>query len=229
MRSVHAMLIGMLLVCCLPVQGRVFRVTDDTHGRLNAAGLPWQQAYSTTMNIDGRRNDVVVYAARFDEPAAEQLKAQFERQGATVSISAGPDGGAVGTAKWDDGEARILVLPPSAQPSQIIYLFYPEAAGSSTAPAFPVPEYPRGQVVNTVVNEKTRTFCAMLSTTDPVMQVQRFYIDALTRDGWAPLLRLSPASGLTWFHKGERCCCVLARLQENGETRVTLLVRDNRL
>jgi hypothetical protein len=207
------------------VNGRVFRIVGDSRGRLNAAGLPWEMAYETAMNVNGRHNDVVVYSVHYSEPVIEQLKVQFEQQGARVKIGAKPGGGAMGTARWDGGEARILVLVPDSQPNNLVFLFYPES-GEGRVPSSPIPDYPRGSVRNTVVNEDTEAFCTTLTTMDSVEQVQRYYTEVLTGDGWAPLLPLPLSGGMTYFHRNESTCCVMAKVRNGGETVVTVLVRD---
>ena len=227
MRSLKTILLLALLAGLLPpaVSGRVFRITGDTRGRLNAAGLPWELAYETTMNVNGRRNDVVVYSVRYTEPVIEQLRARFEGQGATVQLDPQPDGGALGRAAWDGGEARILVLAPDTQPNNVVFLFYPES-GRSRVPQSPVPDYPRGTEGSVVANEDTEAFCKSFTTMDSVDQVQRYYAEALARDGWRPVLPLRASGGMAYFHRKESTCCVLAAAQKNGETVVTVLVRD---
>jgi hypothetical protein len=210
------------------VNGRVFRITGAADGRLNAAGLPWEHAYSTVMDVNGQRNSVQVYSARFSEPVAEQLRAQFESQGAKVDLRQGADGGAMGVARWDGGEARFLVLAPDTVPNQIVFLFYPES-GKKSKSAFPVPEYPRGVVENSVFNKSTDTFCATMKTLDAPGQVQRYYAGVLAGSGWEPLLPLKASGGMALFHKKEKTCCVLANRRESGETFVTLLVRTGGL
>ena len=217
-----AVLAGLLL---RPVSGRVFRVVGDTAGRLNAAGLPWEQAYATAMTVNGRQNDVVVYSARFSEPVVDQLKAQFEQQGAEVTLSRNADGGTVGFARWKEGEARFLVVAPDSQPNSLVFLFYPRG-GAPDSPVFPVPEYPGGRVVNRVSNDGTDTHCAMLVTADPAEQVQHYYAGVLAAEGWKPVLPLRISGGMTCFHKQEKTCCILTGTRESGETAVTLLVRD---
>ena len=65
-----------------PVYGRVFQVVGQVPGQLNTVGLPWDSAYQTTMTVNGRKRLVHVYSARYTEPVVEQLKNQFELQGA---------------------------------------------------------------------------------------------------------------------------------------------------
>ncbi len=227
MRGQSSILLIALVAVLLPwaAKSRVFQIVGNTRGRLNVVGLPWEEAYTTTMNVNGRKNDVVVYSANYSEPVAEQLKAQFELQGATVKIRKSPDGGAMGVAKWDGGEARILVLAPETPPNHLVFLFYPEAEASNK-PKSPVPEYPRGRTTNTVFSEETKAFCKTLTTEDSVMQVQRFYVDALAREGWTPVLPMRLSGGMTYFHRKEQTCCVLASRHNNGATVVTVLVRD---
>jgi hypothetical protein len=210
------------------VNGRVFRIGGAADGRLNTAGLPWEHAYSTVMDVNGQRNSVRVYSAGRHEPAAEQLRAQFESQGATVDLRQGTDGAAMGVARWDGGAARFLVLAPDTVPNQIVFLFYPES-GTSKETAFPVPKYPRGVVGNTVFNKDTDTFCATMKTLDAPGQVQQFYAGVLAGSGWEPLLPLKASGGMALFHKKEQTCCVLANRGESGETFVTLLVRTGGL
>ncbi len=215
--------------CCalLPwmVQGKVYRVVSDTGGRLNVVGLPWEFAYETTMDLNGRRNALKVYSARWDEPVAEQLAAQFESQGAVVKLGKSPDGGAIGTATWDGGEARIVIAAAGERANQIVFIFYPEAEVAAT-PGFSIAIHPRAQSKNIVANEQTRTCCATFSTTDSPEQVRRYYEDILGSDGWKPLLSSERSDGVAWFQKGEQSCCVKATSKNNGATLVTLLVRD---
>ena len=220
--SFIALLAGLTL---RPLYAKVFRTVSDTRGRLNAVGLPWEQAYTTSMHVNGVRNDVVVYSARYNEPVVEQLKAQFELQGAEVVAEKSADGGGVGYARWEDGEARFVVAAPDSQPNIIIFLFYPEP-GSPELPEFPIADYPQGRVLDTVSNDGTETFCRTLVTADSVMQVQRYYAEVLARDGWEPVLPLRMSNGLSCYRKKEQTCSVLATRRDDSETNVTLLVRD---
>lgn len=225
MKRFRTMLCLALLGVLVPWSaGRVFRSSGGADGRLNVAGLPWQHAYNTVMNVNGQRNTVQVYAAGRHEPAAEQLRAQFESQGATVDIRQGTNGEAMGVARWDGSEARFLVMAPDTVSNPIVFLFYPET-GSANEPAFPVPEYPGGVVDNTVFNEQTESFCATMKTLDAPEQVQQYYAGVLAASGWKPILPLRAAGGMALFHRREQTCCVLANRRESGETFVTLLVR----
>ena len=230
MKSLNCILCFVLLGTLVPwaVNGRVFRIGGAADGRLNTAGLPWEHAYSTVMDVNGQRNTVRVYAAGRHEPAAQQLRAQFESQGAAVDLRQGADGGAMGVARWDGGEARFLVLAPDTVHNQVVFLFYPEA-GKKSEPAFPVPEYPGAVVENSVFNERTDTFCATMKTVDAPEQVQQYYAGVLAGSGWKPLLPLKASGGMALFHRKERTCCVLANRRVSGETFVTLLVRTGGL
>jgi len=212
--------------------GRVFRARNVPAGRLNTAGLPWEFAYHTTMNVNGRRNEVYLYSARFNEPVLEQLKGQFEAQGAKVSLQKTADG-ATGMARWDDGEARLLVLSPTTQPNQMIFLFYPEAGAAAKSPRLPIPSYPGGVVGNTVLNEDTDTFCSTIETEDSAAQVQAYYAGELAAKGWKAAipgsLQDGAASGMTIYHKRKMMCCVMAVDRPDGPNRVTLLVKDSGL
>jgi hypothetical protein len=225
-RMRHMMLAGLLAgLLAGPARGSVFRVGGNALGRLNTVGLPWDLIYQTTMTVNGRRNEVQVYAARNSEPVAEQFKMQFEQQGATVKLGKSADGGAMGFARWDRGEARMLVLTPGDRPDNLVFLFYPEL-GVAREPESPVTVYPGGTITQTVMNEDTQAFCTTLTTLDSVSQVQRFYAESLGNEGWRPVLPLKMSNGMSFFHKKESTCCVLARSNASGETMVTVLVRD---
>ncbi len=219
----------MLILGTCAVQGKVFQVLGTVEGQLNTVGLPWEFAYRTTMDVNGRQNDLHVYAARFNEPIVAQLTDQFEAQGAKVTISETTDG-AQGLARWEDREARILVLSPSSQPNQMVFLFYPEP-GKARAPArMPIPEYPGGMAKKTVTNEGTGSICSTMNTEDPPEQVLAYYAGALTADGWCAVLPSGAGSSrMAIYQKRERICTVLASHRPDGPNRVTLLVKGGSL
>jgi hypothetical protein len=230
----YILMIALLAGGLLPVAtGRVFRGRGVPEGRLNTAGLSWEFAYHTVMNVNGRKNDVYLYSARFDEPVREQLQRQLEAQGAKVSLQKTADG-ATGIAKWSGGEeARLLVLSPSTQPNQMIFLFYPEVGVAKSSPRLPIPNYPGGVVGNTVVNEGTKTYCSTVKTADRADQVQAFYAGELAANGWTAVvpgsLERGAAGGMMTYHKRNKVCCVMAVDQPEGLCRLTLLVKDSGL
>lgn len=219
----------MLVLGLCAVQAKVFRTIGTVEGRLNTVGLPWEFAYQTKMDVNGQENDLHVYAARFNEPVVDQLKHQFERQGAKVTISETNDG-AQGLARWDDREARILVLAPPSQPNQMVFLFYPEP-GKAQAPArLPIPEYPGALAKKTVTNQGTGSICATMDTEDPPEQVLAYYAEALSADGWRAVLPTgSGSTRMAMYQKRERICTVLASHRREGPNRVTLLVKGRGL
>ncbi len=224
-----ALLLSGLILPSSP--GRVFRANGVRKGQLNTAGLPWELAYRTTMAVNGRRNSVHVYSARFHEPVAEQLKSQFQRQGAKVVLHRTAES-TVGVATWPDREARVLILSPDSQPNQMVFLFYPEVRDAGKT-RLPIPEYPGGKMGNMAHNEETNTLCATLETTDPIEQVISFYTGVLTADGWYPALPQTRSrdavSKLTIFHKRNKMCCILAKNGPDGLNRITLLVKGEGL
>ena len=226
MRSWKPILL-VLLVGALAVNGRVFRAVGVRAGQLNTVGLPLEFAYRTTMAVDGRRTEVHVYSARFNEPVVEQLRDQFEQQGFEVSFRQTADG-AFGVAKGDGRETRILVLSPDSQPNQMVFLFYPEV-GNSGKSRFPIPGYPGGKMGHAVLDEDTDTFCATLETMDSSEQVHAFYAGVLGANGWKPATPPArsgnPEGGMAIFHKRNQVCCILAKDRPGGSNRVTLLVK----
>ncbi len=221
-----------LLLIGAAVHGSVFRAFNVPKGRLNVSGLPWEFAYRTTMQINGERNELELYSARFNEPVLQQLKDCFEAQGAAISLVPSKDG-ARGVAKWEDKTARILVLSPETRPNQLIFLFYPDGKKNASSGDFPVPVYPRARDGETVSNEKTGTVCKTLLTEDAVESVQQFYADVLANDGWSLVLppRLDGVSvgSMAMYQKNERICCVMTSGNPGMANRVTLLVKGGGL
>ncbi len=214
-----------LLVGILAADGRVFRALGVRAGQLNTAGLPLEFAYRTTMAVDGRRTEVHVYSARFNEPVVEQLRDQFEQQGFKAVFQETADG-AFGVAKGDGREARILVLSPDSQPNQMVFLFYPEV-GNSGKSRFPIPGYPGGKMGRTVLDEDTHTICTTLETMDSAEQVHSFYAGVLAANGWKPTI--PRAGGMAVFRKRNQVCCILAKGRPGEPNRVTLLVKGGGL
>lgn len=214
------------------LQARVFQTIGMRDGRLNTAGLPWEFAYNTTMTIDGRRNELFVYSARFSEPAAEQLKDQFEAQGATVTLEESRDC-MQGMARWDDREARLLVLSPDTQPNQMIFVFYPEPAGVAEVVRFPVAHYPRSVVRSSTENQDTGTGCISLETNDSAEQVQAYYAGMLAGAGWKKMIpgqRTGPTGdSMTVYQKKKQVCCVMTTGRAGFPNRVTVLVKGRGL
>lgn len=205
---------------------RVFRAAGVHNGELNTAGLPWEFAYRTTLSVNGQRNAVQVYSARFNEPVAEQLKSQFEQQGAEVVLNRTSDS-TIGLVKWAEREARILILSPATQPNQIIFLFYPEPCSAGTS-SFPIPEYPGAKISNITLDQESKTFCATLETADSIEEIHTFYAATLGSKGWRSALPAA-TSGLAIFHKRDEMCCILAKSGERGLNRITVLVKGGGL
>lgn len=225
MRGWEKSILLALLVGILAADGRVFRALGVRAGQLNTAGLPWELAYRTTMAVDGRRTEVHVYSARFNEPVVEQLRDRFERQGFKAVFQETADG-AFGVAKGDGREARILVLSPGSQPNQMVFLFYPEV-GNSGKSRFPIPGYPGGKMGRAVFDEDTDTFCTTLETMDSAGQVHSFYAGVLAANGWKPTIPTT--GGMAVFRKRNQVCCILAKGRPGGPNRVTLLVKGGGL
>lgn len=229
MKRIGLILLLLLLGGSGSVKGRVFRAVGIRAGRLNTVGLPWQFAYRTPLNVNGQKNDLYVYSARFNEPVVEQLRDQFEAQGAKVVISETKDG-AQGLAKWADREARILVLSPSTQPNQMVFLFYPEPGTVQAPPRLPVPEFPGAFAQKTVANESTGTLCATSQTEARPEQVQAFYAGVLSADGWSTVVPPSQGTArMAIYQKQGRICCLFVAQQSAGPSRVTLLVNHGGL
>jgi hypothetical protein len=229
--------IGTLLIAAavlaVPVSARVFRwLGPAATSELNNGMYPWEDAYQTTMTVNGRKTEMRLYSVRFSQPAVEQLRSRFEAMGATVSMAETAEG-ATGVAKWPDKEARFLVLSPPSEPRHLIFVFYPEPGSSPGAVVFPVPKYERGEVEYTISNDKTGTFSATLATYDSATQVHLYYAGRMAAEGWnvgAPaLVRNGTTTGMAVYVKGKKVCYIQAVDRSGQSNMVTLLVKGGKL
>ena len=223
MKRRSVILIGLLLIG--GAFGRVFRAREVPYGQLNTVGLGWQAAYQTTMNVNGVHNDLYVFAVDANYPVADQIQAQFKDQGADVLLKESPDGYR-GVAKFDDREARILVLSGVAKPNHLVFLFYPDPSKSSGHPRMPIPEFPGAVSDQLVTNDKTGTICRTLTTETDSAQVMAYYATTLSATGWSTVLpSRARATQMAMFQKGEQICTVMAENRPDELNRVTVLVK----
>jgi hypothetical protein len=211
---------------------RVWRTVGHLEGRLNTAGLPWTKAYGTTMTVNGLKNEVVLYSARYSQPVVQQLENQFKLQGAAVIVKQTEEG-ASGLARWPDHEARFLVLSPKSEPRHLVFIFYPETGGNKPSPRFPVPEYDRGKLVNVVTDDDTLTFFASFETPDSSTMVHDFYLNRLSALGWKvvtpAVVKYGDVKGVAVYQKQNKICYVQSKGGGGALNMITLLVKDGAL
>lgn len=230
MRGLKILLLVLLTAAaCRVVTARVFQVRATAPGRLNTAGLGWERAYSTAMNINGVPNDLVVYAASRYMPVLDQIKLQFEAQGAEVELTETPFG-AQGLAKADGQETRILAMAAPDGKNMLVFLFYPDPQGAAAEPAFPLPVCPGAAAEQVVSNQGSGSSCLMVRTEIDPAQVQAFYAGILSASGWQAVL--PPGNGASRFalySKNGQACAVSASPLPDGRSRVTVLVKGSTL
>lgn len=226
--SQHIFIFFCLFLAVQLSSGRVWRVIGDRHGRLNVTGLPWATAYKTEMTISGVKNEVVVYSARYTQSVVDQLKNQFELQGARVTLRKTNDG-ATGIASWADCEARFLVLSPVSQPTHTIFIFYPESGKADCPASLPFPFYKNGEVVQSVSDDKSETYLVMIKTNDSSTDVHSYYAKTLLSEGWSLVVpaRVADGSirGMATYQKKNRICYVQSRDRVGQKNLITLLVK----
>lgn len=223
---------GIILVTV--VSAEVFRINPAgvSVPKLNNGVYRWENAYTTTMTVNGRKSEVELYSVHPAEPIVAQLKDRFEQMGADVTLSVGPDG-ATGTAQWTDREARFLVLSPQEIERQLVFVVYPELGTVPQPVHFPVPSYPDAAVCQTISDDKSGMFLATLSTTDAAAEVHRFYAEQMAATGWrqvaaAPAVN-GASSGMAVYSKGPEVCYVQAVDRMGRDNRITLLVKGGTL
>ena len=218
----------------LSASAEVFQTTGRIGGGMALnAGMPrWQNAYETTMVVNGRKNAVQLYSIRYTEPALDQLVQRFKDLGAEVSVVPG-SGGATGIARWPDREARFLVLSPSSEPRHLVFVFYPDPGALPEPVRFPVSKYPGASVLQTVSDEKTDIFVATLSSPDSSAQVHDYYVEKMAAEGWSRILPAvvsdGTVRGLATYVKGTKVFYVQAESQDGGPSSITLLVKGKKL
>lgn len=229
MNKVKYILMLLLVACLCAVDARVFRLGGNREDRLNTAGLPWEGAYTTTMELNGERCELDVYSAHRNDPVVDQLRHQLERQGGKVFLQEAA-GMVRGVARFEDRDVRFLVLSPDSLENRLVFLFYPEPADASGPARLPVPEYPGAKISNVVKNEKTGTVCATMETMDGPDQVQAYYAGVLYANGWATVVpAVQGKARMAMYSKGEQVCTVFATSGHADANRVTLLVKGGRL
>ncbi|MBN2685485.1 MAG: hypothetical protein JXR40_09425 [Pontiellaceae bacterium] len=223
---------GIILVTV--VSAEVFRTNPAgaSAAKLNNGVYRWENAYTTTMTVNGRKSEVELYSVHVAEPVLAQLKDRFEQMGARVSITPGPDG-ATGTARWSDREARFLVLSPKEIERQLVFVFYPELGTVPQPVTFPVPQYQAVTVCQTISDDESGMFLATLSTTDEIAGIHRFYAEQMAAEGWgqvaaAPVIDGVP-SGMAVYMKGTEVCYVQAVDRGGRDNMITLLVKGGKL
>jgi len=227
------------VVCAIAVvlaapslQAKVFRGSRPAPDELNNGSLPWETATRTRMTVNGRPAMMHVYSARHTEPVVEQLRARFEALGAKVLILRSPDG-ATGTAKWPDREARFLVLAPHTEPRKTIIVYYPQPSKPPRKVRFPVPEYVRGKVATTIIDDDTGTFLATIQTADSATDIHTFYARSLLADGWKMVVPATvhngTVRGMAAYQKKKKICYVQATDRPGELNMITLLVKRGAL
>ena len=222
---------GMALAAVVWAEVYIVRGGGAQGAELNNGLYRWENAYQTTMTINGRKSKVRLYAVDRVEPVLGQLKSRFEQMGAEVFINAGSEG-ATGWARWPDHEAKFLVLSPPSMKKHLIFVFYPEP-GIPQPVSLPVPTYTGAEVAQTVSDDDTGVFLATLTTSDSSVSVHDFYCRELQAQGWKQLVPPSVAqgavSGMAVYVQANRVCYVQATEHAGQANTITLLVNNGTL
>lgn len=215
-----------------PALAKVFRWGGRAPEELNNGSLPWDNAYKASMTVNGRKALLWIYSARHSEPVAEQLRSRFQALGAEVEMCSS-EHGVTGKAKWPDREASFFTLSPPQEPTQQIFVYYPEPGSVPKEVRFPVPEYMRGKVLTTISDDDTSTFFATIETSDSATEIHSFYARELSAKGWAMVAPARVAngtvSGMAAYQKKSKVCYVQAVDRMGRPNMITLLVKGGAL
>ncbi|MDF7807714.1 hypothetical protein P4E94_09720 [Pontiellaceae bacterium B12219] len=223
-----------IALCAAPLlcNAKVWRVVGEYHGRINPTGLPWTKAYQTRMSVNGRQSDLVMYTARYTEPVIEQIRRQFEMQGATVNVRSTLEG-AIGIAKWEDAVAKFLIISSPQMPTHFMFFTYPDKGMEIKVPKLPVPSYGNGERLSIVEDLDTSTIVATYKTYDTSTEVHSYYATQLKSNGWEMVLparvHSGSVSGVAIYQKKKKICYVQAVDRGDGPNMITLLVKGGTL
>lgn len=224
---------ALLLVLVAVAPAEIFRRLGPARvPELNNGLYRWENAYRTTMTINGRPSEMRLYSVRFSEPVVDQLVSRFEALGAKVTVGRSV-GGAAGVASWPDKEARFLVISPEGEPRHLVFVFYPQPGSKPASVDFPVPKYTGGKVEYTVSDDDTGTFFATISTLDSATAIHSYYTSAMAAEGWSqvspPVVAGGRVSGMALYRKNKKICYVQAVDRPGRGNMVTLLVKGGKL
>jgi hypothetical protein len=187
--------------------------------------LPWDKAYETEMRVNGKRTELHVYTARYDQPVEAQLKQVLESIGSEVRSAAA---GGAGVAALNGYEVSYLVSAPPSEPVKFIFLSYRDPRGTAV-PDFPVALYPNGEVVSTVADSRTQAEYASIETRDTSTEVHEFYRHLLMSEGWQQIRPCTvsggESKGLAIYGKREKLCFIDVVPNKNFYSTVSVLVQ----
>lgn len=227
MRAATVLLLSFSL--CLGAGATVFKVVGrNWNGWVPTGGLPWEKAYQTQMVVNGKRVELHVYTARYNEPAADQLKAVFASIGATVTPKSTGWGGA---ATLNGYEVKYVISSSPSEPRQYIFLSYSDPQGAARQ-AFPLPLYPNGKVLTTVSDLHAHSDYATIQTTDTSTGVHEFYRALLKSEGWSEVkpavLEAGEYKGMAIYSKKGQTCFINVIPGENISSTVSILVEKGK-
>lgn len=217
----------LVFILCLGAGASVFRILGRTwSGWVPTGSLPWEKAYEAEMVVNGKRTELHVFTARYNQPVEEQLKQTLESVGADFNTSAV---GSAGIATLNDYSVSYMISAPPSEPVKFIFLSYTDPAGS-VPQHFPVELYSNGEVLSIVSNVGSRSECATVRTSDTPVEVHEFYRQLLLSQGWAQVKPSHAAyderTDMAVYRKKEKICFIDVVPGENISSTITVLVEN---
>jgi hypothetical protein len=224
-RSIPALGTLLVLAFCLGAGASVFKVLGPKwSGWVPVGQLPWDKAYETEMRVNGKRVELQVFTAGYDQPVEAQLKQVLESIGSQVRSSSS---GGAGVATLNSYEVSYLVSAPPSEPVKFIFLSYRDPR-ETAASGFPVAFYPNGEVISTVSDSRTKAEYLSIETTDTSTEVHEFYQHLLMSEGWEQIrpceISAGESKGLAIYGKKGKICFIDVVPNKNFYSTVSILV-----
>lgn len=215
----------LVLLFCLGAGASVFRTLGRSwSGWVPVDGFQWEKAYETEMLVNGRRMEMQVFTARYNQPVELQLKQALESVGAEIRTSSS---GRAGVATLNGYTVSYMVSAPPSEPVKYIFLSYGDPK-SATQRDFPVELYPNGEVLSTVSDVHTRSECATIRTTNSSTEVHEFYRHLLASEGWVLVkpyaVDAGESKGTAVYSKKGQICYIDVVPGKNISSTIVILV-----
>ena len=231
-------LVILLALCCIaviPGRARVFFRWNSTSSIPSTIeGLGGKTAYSTGMDINGRPGIVSVTAFNMSiRQTVKELKTIFSF---SEYSKTGPSSA---SALLEADKLTVRFIITQIKDKTIVFMIeqsnkdYAKSRTPSGHLMNEIPAYPQSYPVLYARDNGTGMSIASSSTSDSIGNIQQFYSNILSAEGWTQAL---PAEGTsrrssmkTYIRNNEICCVHTASGSSSAESQILLLYKINRI
>lgn len=224
---------AVLLAAAGVAQARVFwRWGAAAEGEKALESAGGRSIYTAPVAVNGGSGRLTVFS--FAAPLGDVLGSL--RQVYSGLAVRGDGSGTMATASLaaDGHVLRLAILQLAAGPGTLVLQldqtqreFEASRAAPARHPLTALPEYPAAEPSFFARDDHAGMSLAVAVAAASARDVQGFYSDRLTGEGWEPALKsaggATVALGMDLYQRGRETCCVFADATPNGGTRITLL------